>query len=211
MPDLRKFLYLFILLLPLVGRAEFLTKVDYTHDSFSDDLDSWDALAASLGITTPYGTIIPRLNFARRFATQGTQVELDAYPRLLEGRYAYLNFGYSESSIFPRYRLGAEVFQSLPLSFEVSAGFRRLWFESSSPTIWTASVATYVGPYYLAIRPFFVPKEAGDSWSGFVEIRRYHGDLNYFTIKAGEGEYSDQEVSTLEIFRLHSQWAALGV
>ena len=43
----------------------------------------------------------------------GTQVEVDAYPRLGHGTYLYLNAGLSGASIFPGQRLGAEYYAGL--------------------------------------------------------------------------------------------------
>lgn len=191
--------------------AQYTANFNYTHDSFSEDLEPWEQLSVSCGYNSKFGKIIARSNTARRFGESGQQFEVDSYPHLGEGRYAYLNLGQSHSSIFPNYRFGAELFQSMGQGFEVSGGFRKLWFAESDPTIWTGSVAKYYGPYYFAIRPFYVPKAIGDSWSGFIEIRRYLDDTTFLDLKAGVGESSDQRASTLEVFDLKSRWISTGV
>lgn len=183
---------------------------NYTHDSFSEDLDPWELLSVSMGYNANWGKIIARTNMAQRFNEKGHQFEVDAYPSLAKGRYAYLNFGQSNSSIFPEYRMGAELFQSLGHGIEVSGGFRKLWFTDSQPTIWTGSIAKYYGAYYLAMRPFYVPKAIGDSWSGFVEARRYLTDATFLDLKAGVGTSNEQSVSTLEVFNLKSRWISAG-
>ena len=193
------------------AKRNYAFKLDYTHDTFDQDLDPWDSLSVGLGIKLDQGTLIPRWNRARRFGEQGSQVEVDYYPRFGHGRYMYLNLGYSESFIFPKYRFGAELFQSMDNGYEISGGLRKLYFPSISPTIWTGSVAKYWSEYYIAFRPFFVTNGDDYSWSALIEVRRYTNDDVYLTAKVGGGSYSDQSAARFEMLRLSSRWASLGI
>jgi YaiO family outer membrane protein len=67
---------------------------------------------------TKYGTIISKFNYNRRFNENGTQIEFDLYPKITNGLYAYLNIGFANTFLFPRY--GAELYKSLPHSLEAS-------------------------------------------------------------------------------------------
>lgn len=183
----------------------------YTIDRFDKDLSDWHMHSLSLSRRFDFGSVIARANLAQRFEQQGSQFEMDSYPSLGEGRYAYLNFGYADASIFPRYRLGMELYQSVGYGIEVSGGFRKLWFSSSQVTVWTGSLAKYHGAYYIALRPVYTPKPIGDSLSGHLEIRRYLDDESYLVIKGGAGHYSDQRISNSEIFQADSEWISLGV
>jgi YaiO family outer membrane protein len=184
--------------------------IDYTHDYFDQDLNSWKMFAIAVKRKFPLGAIIARTNLAERFDQKGAQFEVDAYPSLGKGRYAYLNFGYSGSSIFPEYRLGGELYQALGAGFEISAGVRESWFPSSSTTEWTGSLAKYFGAFYIAAHPVFVRHSIGNSFSGFLELKAYINDQTYINLKGGGGKYSEQKVSTLEVFGLKSRWISAG-
>ncbi|MBA3645200.1 MAG: YaiO family outer membrane beta-barrel protein [Gemmatimonadaceae bacterium] len=99
---------------------------DFTYVSFRGDVDPWRLGSIGLARSTPVGSLVGRLNWANRFAKSGTQLEADVYPRINDRMYAYLNAGYSASSIFPAWRFGGELFSTLPDAWEASLGFRQL-------------------------------------------------------------------------------------
>ncbi|WP_400263431.1 YaiO family outer membrane beta-barrel protein [Sphingobacterium sp. SG20118] len=67
--------------------------------------DNWHIVALSYKRATPLGSIIFRTNYANKFADDGLQFELEAYPRLSKMFYLYVAVGYSNNvSIFPKYR-----------------------------------------------------------------------------------------------------------
>tara|TARA_B110000211_G_C14039439_1_gene536093 strand:+ start:873 stop:1610 length:738 start_codon:yes stop_codon:yes gene_type:complete len=51
---------------------------------------------------TKIGSFILKSNHYTRFGKMGHQVEIDAYPRLFKGVYAYANLGYSYTELFPK-------------------------------------------------------------------------------------------------------------
>ena len=61
---------------------------------YSDIFSPAQEYTLKLGRKTKYGSIIGRVNINNRFNTTGTQFEIDAYPKIAKGVYAYLNFGY---------------------------------------------------------------------------------------------------------------------
>lgn len=136
---------------------------------------------------TKYVSILAKVNYSRRFDTDGVQFELDLYPKIAKGLYGYLNIGYSSTSLFPKLRYGAELHKSLPKSFEVSLGFRALKYTSLT-NIYTGSVSWYSGNSYWSFRPYFTPGDSGISKSGTMNYRKYRSDAdNYFSISAGMG------------------------
>lgn len=139
------------------------------------------------GRKTKYVSILAKVNYSRRFETSGLQFELDLYPKIAKGLYAYLNIGYSDTSLFPKLRYGAELHKSLPKSFEVSLGFRALEYTSFT-TIYTGSISWYTGNSYWSFRPYFTPGDSGVSKSGSINYRKYRSDAdNYLSITAGMG------------------------
>lgn len=156
-------------------------------DLYSDEFDPMQFYALTYKRITKYGSIIAKGNFSRRFNNNGSQFELDAYPKIAKGLYAYLNIGFSNSYLYPNVRFGAELHQSLPHSLEISVGLRSLKY-SETTNIYTGSVGWYTGNSYWSFRPYFTPSDSGTSTSGTLNYRKYNSDAdNYFSISAGIG------------------------
>ncbi|CAM4071878.1 YaiO family outer membrane beta-barrel protein [Flavobacterium antarcticum] len=156
-------------------------------DLYSSVFDPMQYYTLKYSRQTKYGSITPKVNLNRRFNEVGAQFEVDMYPKIWKGLYAYVNFGVSNSFLFPDYRYGAELYQSLPKSFEISAGFRTLKY-SSTTNIYTGSVGWYYGNSYWSLRPYFTPSETGTSGSATLTYRKYRSDAdNYFGISFGMG------------------------
>lgn len=168
------------------NKFKYTLSVNASADLFSSYFDPMYYSALQFGGPTRYGTLIGRLNYADRFQQKGVQPEVDFYPRLWKGAYGYLNYGFTTSSLFARHRIGAELFQSLPRSFEASAGFRYMDFGSGSTiTIYTASAGWYYKNYWFNARTFITPGEGSFSRSLNITARRYFADANNFIGVAG--------------------------
>ena len=133
---------------------------------------------------TGIGKVIPRINFSNRFNTNGLQYEMDFYPKISKKFYAYTNYGYSNSEIFPNHRAAAELYANLPKAVEVSGGVRYLDFVTSRALIYTGSAGLYSGNYYYSLRPYITPRVDGPiGISGSLLARKYFQDReNYFGI-----------------------------
>jgi YaiO family outer membrane protein len=179
-------------------------------DYFSEIYDPMFYYSLSYSKETKLGSIVGRVNVNQKFKTSGTQFEIDAYPSIAEGLYAYVNVGYSNSSIFPSLRYGAQLYKSLPNSFEASVGFRRLKF-SSYTDIYTGSLGKYFGNSFIFFTPYLIPSKEGLSKSGNLSYRKYGANEDqYFAINVGMG-YSPEinrfglDVITEPIISLKSQ------
>ena len=156
-----------------------------------------------------------KVNFSRRFSENGAQFEVDLYPKITKGLYAYANFGVSNSFLYPDIRYGAELYKSLPKSFEASLGFRALQY-SETTTIITGSVGWYTGNSYWSFRSYLTPSDSGSSMSGTLNYRKYRKDAhNYFSIDGGIGFSPEVYRFTFEnnensIINLKSQKLNLG-
>lgn len=136
---------------------------------------------------TKYGTIIAKLNYAKRFNTDNYQYEIDLYPRIAEGLYAYVSAGISNAAFFPEARYGAELYKSLPKGLEASLGFRALQFGETT-VIYTGSASWYTGNSYWSLRGYVTPNDAGSSKSGTLVYRKYYSDAdNFFSVSFGLG------------------------
>ncbi len=181
-----------------------------TLDTFDRSYSPWWLVSVAATHRFDPGTVIVRVNRAERFGDSGYQAELDAYPRLRDGTYAYLNVGGSDAAVFPALRAGAELYQALPGGFEASLGARHLRFTGSTVTVWTGSLSLYRGDWLLTLRPSLTPGAAGSALSGSLQARYFldEGD-SFLSVTAGFGVSPDQATPTAEILQLRSQRAGL--
>ena len=182
-----------------------------TYETYSETFDPWKTVALSLGHRFDLGSVILRANRAERFDTWGTQVEVDAYPHIADGTYAYLNIGRSSDSIFPSSSYGAELYHNFPAAIEASLGLRCLVF-GDSVMIYTGSIGKYYGNGLYSLRLYQTPSAVGASLSGTLSARFYQEDAdNYFTTSVGTGVSPDQPTWSTEVLKLRSRNASLGL
>lgn len=203
-------------------RLKYTVGVSYNVDLFSRTFDPAHYASAQIGRANKWGTSILRFNYANRFDANGFQPEVDLYPKIANGVYAYLNYGYSSTALFPEHRGGAEIFTKLPKSLEASAGMRYLFFDSRTKvTIFTGSIGWYFKSYWLSIRPYITPdKETATSVSTTVMIRKYFASADHFIglsmgigfspderrFQSGTG-FTDDGIYTLKSQRLGFTWS----
>lgn len=148
--------------------------VSNSFDMFDVVYDPMIYSSISYTRKTMAGSIIPTINYANRFQTHGIQYEVDFYPKFSETFYAYMNYGFSNSSIFPNHRVGGDLYANLPKSIEASVGMRYLNFDSADAIIYTMSLGLYRGNYYFSLRPYITPQETGGAGiSGSLLARKY--------------------------------------
>jgi len=176
-------------------------KLNYTIDYFDKafNRDPWQITTLSYGRKTKFGSVIARINMANRFGNTGFQYELDAWPKISENNYGYLNYGFSQSAVFPKNRFGMEWYHNFPKSFEGSIGMRMLYFSSSNVDIYTATLGKYFGNYWLSLRSFITPGTDGTSVSGLLQMRRYFSDPeNYIGLRLGYGVSPDDNRNLID-------------
>ncbi len=157
----------------------------YQRSSFTSGLVPWHVGSISVSRPTPIGTLIGRARYANRFASSGLQFEVDAYPSLASGLYAYLSAGASASAIFPGYRFGASLYKSLPRSLTGELGTRYLNFGGGGVFVHTASLTKYYGNYLLRAGTYVTPSGSGTSVSVNGTVRRYLGGATTYVGLSG--------------------------
>lgn len=198
-----------------VENLKYTAGASCTIDFFDRTFDPGKYFSAQLGRTNSWGSSTVRFNYAQRFDTEGVQWEADLYPGITKGLYAYLNYGYSDTDLFPEHRGGAEIFMKLPKRLEASVGARYMRFDQDTKiTIYTGSIGWYFKNYWISLRPYITPDPAtGTSTSATFFVRRYFSDgENYVGLNAGLGFSPDfsriqsgSGLSDNEIYTLRSQ------
>lgn len=184
--------------------------VRHSHEWFSDGVGNRDETQVALKRSTKAGALIGRYSGASRFGSFGNQLELDFYPGIRKGTYAYVNVGYSpEAILYPRYRAGLDLYQSLGKGFEATAGYRRLGF-TDPVNVYTAALSKYYGTWLFSGRGYFTPGTAGTSKSMQFSGRRYLKDArSYFEFSYGHGATPNEIRSVVDLQILNSNsWGA---
>jgi len=186
-------------------------EVSYTHSSiwYNDHSSPWDEEAVTVKRGEQAGSVLARISQGSRFGYHSTLGEIDWYPHLRQGTYLYVNVGYSpEGILYPKYRNGGELFQSLGHGFEASGGYRWLVFSSGNIRVYTASVGRYHRDWYFSGRTFLspgsglltansgllapgsgaIPATYHSSTTYQILARRYFSDgLSYVNVRYGHG------------------------
>ena len=163
--------------------------------------------SAELGRNLFFGSLTARFNLADQFNRKGWQYEVESYAHFTHTTYANLLIGFSEVSIFPKFKYIVEIYQKLPAGFECSFGIRHLKF-SDVTTIYSGSISNYYKDYYFSVRTFITPRDSiirevltkKTSVSVVANIRTYFGDSdNYFGVRAGTGVSPDESAVSLDV------------
>ena len=195
--------------------------INYASDRYSDTYDPMHYAYLQLSRRTALGSLFGRVNYSRRFGSDGLQIETDLYPRFADGVYAYLNYGFqtanSSPGIGPGWRFTPSSLHATKARLDSPAsGFG----PSSSVSIYTGSLGLYAGSYWLCFRPYFIPNDAGMSKSASLTLGRYLGDAeNFLSLKAGAGFSPDERTiqsntgfqGQTQVFHLQSQTVGIGI
>lgn len=181
--------------------------ISYNYSHFDKQFDDdWHIVGLSYKRITPIGSIILKGNYANKFAESGSQLELEAYPKLSEMFYLYVGAGYSNDvGIFPKFRSGVSLNANLPKSYEAEIGYRQLYFTNN---IWmyTVSVGKYYKNFWFNFRTYLTPDNKNISQSYTGTVRYYTKSASdYFAFQIGTGISPESYFSNLlesDIYKL---------
>lgn len=150
--------------------------------------------------TDIFSKVNGHLHFARRFEENGVQFEIDSYPTISDGWYAYLAYAYSPSNIFTEHRAGAEIFGAVIKDTELSLGLRYMRFVNGNYSlVYTGSVSYYYKDYWFSLRPFIIPESDGISRSISFTTRRFLNEgTDYLALNLTLGTSPDEQFTQLE-------------
>jgi YaiO family outer membrane protein len=188
----------------------------WAGDRFSDQRTPWGEYSVSLNRQTSVGSIIARASHVERFGLDDRLFELEMYPTFRPGTYAFVSIGVaSDDVLYPGYRVATDLYQSIGHGLELSAGFRRLGFTSTTD-IYVGSLTKYTGSWMLTGRAMYVPDTDGpeDAVSYHALVRRYVRGSDQSFVGAGYSRgYSREELGDraelqnfdADTFRAHTE------
>ena len=181
------------------------TSIGQSYEWLNDGNSAWIETAVTLKYQAPVGSLLGRFSRADRFSLTSNQMELDFYPRIRRGTYAYFNVGYSPDGVlYPEYRFGTDLYQNLTHGWEGSAGYRRLGF-SEAVNIYTFSLGKYYGNWLFSARTFLTPDLLGTSHSVSFSGRRYFGDgTEYIGFRVGTGASPVEARNVFDVITLNA-------
>lgn len=150
---------------------------EYSFDSFSDGRDAWHEYVSTVTRVTGRGSVSVKANQAHRFGLGDRSLEVEAYPRLGTGRYAFVAVAAApDSTFYPSHRIAFDLYQSVGAGFEVSGGFRRLGFDAAA-SVYAGTISKYAGRWMVTGKIFRASGEGPlDSTSYHGVVRRYVRD-----------------------------------
>ncbi|MEP7109075.1 MAG: YaiO family outer membrane beta-barrel protein [Ferruginibacter sp.] len=175
--------------------------ISYDYTGFDKQFSNpWHILSLDYSRQAKAGSFAARLNYANRHTKNGSQVELDAYPRISKTFYAYTNIGYSnDMPTFPKFRAGFSLYANLPGSFEADAGFRYLNFDNDT-WIYTLALGKYYKNFWFNGRTYLTPSNSRISQSYSLTTRYYgKGADNYFSLSIGQGISPDDRSLAIQL------------
>jgi len=184
------------------------------HDWFAEVYGQRNLLSLEYKRRTEIGPFLTRVNYANRFGFSGFQYEADFYPRLTKTLSGYLNYGFSDASnLFPRHKIGAELFYSFPKKITASLGIRYMQFTNNTLLSYTGSAGIYTGKYWFGFRAYVTPTSQRTGQSVYLFARRFFKDeFNYLTLSIGQGVSPENTTNSLNFdsfYFLNTQSAKL--
>jgi YaiO family outer membrane protein len=175
------------------GLRRWLVSLGASHEQVGDGRAAYREAQVSVSRATPIGAVIVRGVRAQRFGSQDEQLEVEVYPRIRPGTYAYVAGAYAHDAVlFPVYRYAADIYQSLGAGFEGSVGYRRLGF-GSGVSIYVASLSKYYGSWLFTGRTFIPSDSVGTSPSHHGSVRRYFGESGASVgLRYGRGAWREE-------------------
>jgi YaiO family outer membrane protein len=191
--------------------------LQYSLTSFDrDGVGPWHLGTVQYIGERKWGSILGRINYANRQA-QGTTlidgIQFEGETYFFTGQKSYANVGiaYSSDLVFPKWRLGATYFQTLPKSWEIDLGIRYTYVAQADILGANVGIGKYMGAYWIHLRSF-LQNQNDELFPAFTITTRYYFNtrFDYINFILGYGTSADERAVladlnqriTLDSFRI---------
>ena len=178
--------------------------INYSYINFSEayrNYSNWHTISAEYQHNFNRTAVIGRVNYADREINSGSLYELEAYPVFNERTYAFINLGFSNGEIFPKFRGSASFFYNFAKFLEGELGGRLISIEDESYFSGIVGLTAYRGKFYLNARTFVGPKRLEQVIQNYqFNIRYYFGNAdNYLFARVGSGISPDERTDYTQV------------
>ena len=108
--------------------------------------------------------------------------------------YGYASYAYGETPVYPRHRIGVEVFRGIGGGFEASLGGRFFSFlNDQSVFLGTGSLSYYTGKFIFTAKPFVSLNTSKTAVAGVFSTRYYLSENEEFLTGRVTGGFTTDE------------------
>lgn len=152
-----------------------------------------------------WGSVAGRVNFAGRSIGTGLQFELESYLNHGKKWYSFINVGAANEVVFPRYKANYSLFHNFRGGWEAELGGRFLNFDSINTISGVASLAKYMGDFWLNIRGYSIHLSDKQYFAATLTARQYlNSRTEYFYTVLGYGNSPDDFSRSFQLNQLVS-------
>lgn len=161
----------------------------YEGQAFSADRPFWNTITGGIRYTFPKGTVALQGMASQRFGTWDQAAIVDTYVDLWSGGYGNLRLQAAlNPQIIPRWDVMAELYQSFADTWEVSASYRLMQYNQNGVHFFSASLAKYLGNWYLRLHPMIFQSPDGPGLSLGMWARYFYDTADdYIELRSGVG------------------------
>jgi len=184
------------------GKVQFLTGYEtdvYTKPYYRD----FNLLSGGLGYKGNLTALYGKVNLAYLYVDADgvltetknkTQFEVDWWQSFSKSKSTsfWLNYAYSQHTIFQEHRVIFEMWQKLPAQFLISGGGSYYMFSEKDATILNAGIENYFGRYWAEFKTYFYLKEPKVTTSYYLSGRVFFKEVNYLQLTVGAGSAEDE-------------------
>lgn len=192
----------------------FLSRHDFagvsaSYSRFSEVFEPWTLFTATYGHTGKHSWDLST-TYGQMFSQTGIRVNANAYPSITPKLSAFVEAGYSPSSIFSNVELGAELIQSI-WKFALTGGLKFMRFEGNEEVyIYKGGVGYYFGENYASYRVYHTRILDDPSFTHLVTLRHYFSSRYHSVELRGALGATPVQVNTLlEVRRLDARMVLL--
>ncbi len=166
-----------------------------------------------------WGSVLGRVNYAHRRSNgamlfDGIQFEGETYFFTGKNSYANVSAGYSDDLVFPKWRLGASYFQTLPKGWEIDLGMRYTYVAEQNINTVALGFGKYLGSYWMHFRSF-LQLQNENVYPAFTLTSRYYYNtrFDYVNLILGYGTSPDERILQADLnqrIELNSYRAGIG-
>ena len=160
--------------------------------------DPWHYTNLDYTRKTSFGPVTGRLIYSNRFKKDGVQGEIEAYPMISKKINAYVGFGYSNATIFPKFRTGASLYYVFLKNIDAETGFRYLNFDSLQVSLAVLGLGKYIKNWYFNLQSYISVNAKVPANSVTLNARYYFYDrFNFAGVQIGTGISPDDRVRNI--------------